>query len=371
MQTGSTANWMVVLVFFALCSVMGALSLIQPPDQESFSREGRAPSPFPEWQTVRDVRRFPARFENFFQDRLAFREAFLSGYAAIKVWGLGVSSSAKVIVGSDGWLFLDPSSESPGGTSVPAEVRARRWVNSLQRWRDWFESRGIRFVFVLTPEKETIYPEKLPAWHRPPQPAQAAHFVRQFAPPVLGDSFLDLFPLLQQARHDREVYFRTDTHWNDDGGWLGYGAIARRLGFTPVSADSLSIEIVPNFEGDLARMLHLPKPNTEMTRTLHYRRARAKRRELAVPLDPRRHSPRTIQPEVWGVDDPGLPRGVMFHDSFAQRMVIPLLAEHFHTLVYAPSIAPDPNVIDRFVPGLVVQQLVERRINHHDPIDPP
>lgn len=371
MRTGRNADVLVVSGFFAFCSVMGVLSLVQSPDHGSFIREGRAPSPFPELQKAQDARRFPARFESYFQDRLAFRQTLLNAHAAIRVWGLGVSSSPKVIVGTDGWLFLDPSSEAQGVNSAPADVRARRWLECLQQWRDWCASRGIRFLFVLVPEKQTVYPDKLPASHRPPQPALAADHLRRLAPPMLSESFLDLTPVLREASRDRGVYFRTDTHWNDEGGWLGYDTIARRLGFTPISANALLSKLVPNFEGDLARMLHLPRPETEITRTLHYPAAKARLRDEAVPLDPRWHSPRSIQPEVWGVDDRQLPRGVMFHDSFAQRVVIPRLAEHFHTLVYAPSVAPDPKVIERFAPQVVVQQLVERRINHHDPIAPP
>ncbi len=371
MSACKVGDAVIVWGFVVCCATLGIVSLVLPPDQTSFAREGRAPASFPTGGRISDLRRFPNRFEAFFQDRLAFRKTLLNAHAAIKVRGLGVSSSNKVIVGEEGWLFLDPQSESDGAVPVSSEVRALRWADSLRLWKAWCDRRGLRYLFVLVPEKQTIYPDQLPASLRPPQPAQAVEHLRQLGPSVLGEAFLDLKPMLERFSGPPTLYFRTDTHWNDDGASIGYREIVKRLGLEPIAEGELARESHQAFVGDLARMLHLSQPEPEMIQTLHHRQPRARRRDESVPLNPQLHSPPTIPPQVWGVSDRGLPRGAMFHDSFAERLLIPLLAEHFETLVYAPAIAPDPDVIEPFHAQIVIQQLVERRINHHDPVGPP
>jgi hypothetical protein len=63
--------------------------------------------------------------------------------------------------------------------------------------------------------------------------------------------------------------------------------------------------------------------------------------------------------------DAGLPRAVMFHDSFGAHL-IPYLSEHFRRIVYAWE-RPDYPVFDgalveRERPDVVIQQIVERKL---------
>jgi hypothetical protein len=118
-------------------------------------------------------------------------------------------------------------------------------------------------------------------------------------------------------------------------------------------------------------MLHLADPPTEQVVSLTPRIRRARKLDVSVPLDPRLHSPTHIPPQAWGTGDRSLPRGVIFHDSFAERLLLPLLAEHFEVLAYAPSASLDRAVVERFKPDVVIQQVVERKINRHHPLLPP
>lgn len=61
---------------------------------------------------------------------------------------------------------------------------------------------------------------------------------------------------------ERQVYWRTDTHWNYTGGWVGYQAILAVLKHAPAAPADLSTmpHIMPwgNVSGDLAYMIGLP-----------------------------------------------------------------------------------------------------------------
>lgn len=360
-----------VFLFVGGCGLIGGGSLLRPPSHETLSHEARPLAPFPPLKSTDDLKRFPDRFEAFLQDRLLGREALLHLHATFKVHILGVSSSPKVILGSDGWLFFDASTDAIQRPNITPHQQAQSWLDSLQRWRDWCQRRQIRYFLVLIPEKQSVYPDKLPPERQPPQPESAAEHFRRLAPSVLGDAFLDLLPPLQQAKTQKRVFFQTDTHWNDDGAWVGYAALADRLGLEAIPTTAMDEVLVPEFIGDLARMLHLPRSPRETIRLWRMRQPRATRRQVEVPLDRRWHSPRTIDPEVWVTGDASRPRGAIFHDSFAERLWRPLLAEHFAEMVFAPAVIPDPQVIERFQPEIVVHQFVERRINYDQPVAPP
>ena len=89
--------------------------------------------------------------------------------------------------------------------------------------------------------------------------------------------------------------------------------------------------------------------------------------EISVGFDPKLHSPKSIEPQMWGTGDLSKPRCVLFHDSFAERFLRPVLAEHFQVLACTPTASFDPNVVERFHPQIVIQQIVERKFNWHSP----
>jgi hypothetical protein len=62
---------------------------------------------------------------------------------------------------------------------------------------------------------------------------------------------------------------------------------------------------------------------------------------------------------VWEMDDPALPRAVMFHDSFAEPLR-PLLAEHFARLACSWQDDFAPAFVERERPQVVLQEMVER-----------
>ena len=49
--------------------------------------------------------KFPAKFERYFNDRFGFRQRLIQWLNFVKVAGLGVSPSPRVVLGQDHWLF--------------------------------------------------------------------------------------------------------------------------------------------------------------------------------------------------------------------------------------------------------------------------
>jgi hypothetical protein len=101
-------------------------------------------------------------------------------------------------------------------------------------------------------------------------------------------------------------------------------------------------------------------------------------RELDLRLVPKRpRRARVIEPAgarptdeegrlVTEIDDPSLPRAVIFRDSFTSRLV-PFLSEHFSRAVYLWQNDFDAAVVTEERPDVVIQEIVGRHLYNFIP----
>src|SRR5262245_102552 len=356
----------VAVAFMAGLAGYAAASLVRPPDAASLAHEKRRPAPLPSVPpSVSAVKALPGKFEQFFNDRLAFREPLLELYARIKVDRFGVSSSDKVILGRDGWLFADEAKFASRGNRS-ADDQVRLWTRALRQRGDWCAARGIEYIVLPTPEKHTIYPEFLPAAHRhtrPPTPAERL----TASLPAEGVRIVDVYGPLWQAKMGRLVYFRDDTHWNHAGGYVAYLAVAEALGEKPLGIDDFHVGPAQH-PGDLRLMLHQPGEHVERFTAMSLRKPRTQTAIDSVAVDPVLHGAANVPMEIW---TGGSGRRVLvLHDSFGPILLIPALAEHCETLVAVSTYSLLPAVVERFRPDVVIQQVVERTLNGTYPYNP-
>jgi len=373
---------LIALYLFAL-SVPAVGVLLGWVEPKSLARENRPPAPMPAFSIQKaSIQRFPARFEDYFQDRLPARDGLLDWHARLKVDWLDSPSTEKVILGRDGWLFMNEEKSECQGRAVSPQEQCRLWAQAFRQRRDWLARRGIEYVVVLTPEKHSVYPEYLPDVCRHSHVLSAAELLAEELRADPEMNVLALRDVLKEERGHRSfavsenvrclLFFRTDTHWNDEGAYVSYCALVERLAMRwpemrPLERDRFERQRIDSFTGDLCWILHLPGDRRETTELWHLREPRAVRLPEELPLDPRRHFPKHIPPQTWGCQDSRQPRAVLFHDSFAGRLWLPVLAEHFNRLGYAPTAGFDPKTVEAIQPQVVIQEIVERKINWHAP----
>ena len=102
---------------------------------------------------------------------------------------------------------------------VPEE-NLNQAVQKVKSYHDQFKSRGIRFIFLPIPDKETIYYEFL----RTPRPI----FLRQLVDRLeqLGVETVDTQPAFEKALQGGVIPYRNDdTHWNADGVKIAAGLV--------------------------------------------------------------------------------------------------------------------------------------------------
>lgn len=362
---------LIVVPFLALIAtpLLGQLAGTGAATSRAESRRASS-RPAVAWN-ARALVKLPADWTAYFDGHFAFRLDVIRWYNHLAWQWLGISPSPTVLKGRDGWLFYaddgalqDYLSERP---FAPADLE--QWRQTLQHSNDWLAARHIRYLFVVAPDKHVIYPEYMPPGIHPLQhPSRLDQLVTYLEQHTTVD-IVDLrAPLLAAKAHDR-VYHRTDSHWNDAGAFVAYSQIADRLlrwfpAVIPWTRDEFREEVHVTPGLDLADMLGLSDVISERRRDfVPLKRRRARIVEPAHP-DPDFEEGRLVTV----VDNPDLPRAVVFRDSFMSAL-IPFLSEHFQRAVYLWQNDFDPDVVRQEQPTVVIQELVGRRLTTYLPYD--
>jgi alginate O-acetyltransferase complex protein AlgJ len=183
--------------------------------------------------------------------------------------GINISlSPEKAYFGKDGWLFVGDSythnvSARRQEASENELLRAQRLIKGLNSWANYSKVHGVEaFQVMMGPDKESVYSELLPSWAKPHKNNRTRAIFDAPGSEIIYDPTQNLRDY--KSSFNLPLYFKTDTHWNNLGGWLVYRDFFDFL----VSSRNLSIRRIPdsslqhlestNFEsGDLARMLKI------------------------------------------------------------------------------------------------------------------
>lgn len=144
-------------------------------------------------------------------------------YSVYKIFNKSLVQDS-VIAGKDGFLFLGNAYNNvlhkTNGTYRPSKYDIDSWTSRLKDVQNWYEKRGIKFVIAIAPNKHTIYKEKLPNWMSYDGKTLTDDIVK-FAKEK-DINMLDLRTALRKEKKKNQIYFKTDTHWNQIGAALAY-----------------------------------------------------------------------------------------------------------------------------------------------------
>jgi alginate O-acetyltransferase complex protein AlgJ len=204
---------------------------------------------------------FPAQFEAAFNDRFGLRAFLVRTQALAKFYWLRMSPSSKVVLGRDGWLYLAESMDEYRGIRRLPRARIKRWIQEFKAKKAFFESRNIKYLVVIAPNKETVYPEFLPTTIQQIRKRLYIDDLMKASPADFRPSILDLREPLISAKGIGRLYVRTDSHWNQLGAAIASDAIINRLSswFPELQArpNQYVFETRTSNSGDLAQLMGL------------------------------------------------------------------------------------------------------------------
>ncbi len=200
-------------------------------------QEMQALAPWPDWKST-PLSAWPGKFEAWLNHHYALRGQFIRAQSIVKHRWLSAPSN-NVVPGRDGWLFYsgDRTFEDFVGRDPLSADELARWHALLEGRRAWLHERGIAYLFVIVPNKSTIYPEQLPsvlrAQHHAGKLDQVLDYLRAQGSTV---PVLDLRPTLQELKARERAYWIEDSHWNGAGLVAASEAIMRRVAQLGVNA---------------------------------------------------------------------------------------------------------------------------------------
>ncbi len=358
------------------------LLLIAVPAVIFFASEKR-PHPSPENRTFARAPRFgddpaellPQRIDAYFGDYFGFRSTLVRLDSVLRYQWLGLSSK-RLVVGRDGWAFFagDRVFENHMGLDpfTPAELAA--WRSYLEQRQAAAAAKGARYLFVVAPDKASVYPEMLPSSMRvEPGHSRLDQLLAYLRDSGSSASVLDLRGALLAAKGEGLVYYPQDTHWNGRGYFAGYVATCNTLRryFPQIRPLTLGkdYEVVRRSWGiGNWSQVGLPELNlrypSDFLVPLGAKQAHRVPLEIPAPLAAI-HDPEHMAVKM--VDESAPYRLVFFHDSFLytgipDRLQTPF-AETFGESVFAglyPTDAQLLSLVQSQHPDIVLEERVER-----------
>jgi len=186
---------------------------------------------FPEWSEAATTTAWIGDFQRYFEDHFSFRNRLIGWHSALLWYGLHTSSSkhrdrreGRLDVYADDGSLEDYVQDQPF-TAEELET----WRLTLEHSRDWLAHRGTKFLFVVAPDKQMIYPERMPpALVRLREEYRADQLIA-YLQAHSSVHVLDLRPAVRAAKGGEILYHRHDTHWNDRGALVAEMRIAEEL----------------------------------------------------------------------------------------------------------------------------------------------
>jgi len=359
----SPKNYAFIAIFLTIICAPGFVSLIGVyPGENTEQRELAKKPVFKLNKTT--IASYPKEYENYINDNFGIKNSlvFLNNYLNVKL--LGVSPMDRVILGKNGWLYYAKDgdinmAEDYRGITLFTDEQLKKINNNLKEQKNWLEARGIPFVLLFAPNKETIYPEYLPANIKKVQEKTRLEQLISYLKKNSDIDIIDLRNDLVNGKTQGSLYYVTDSHWNELGAFYGQKAIMKEVNkyFPKVKSKELSdFNLVKETTegGDLAKMLNLQEQFTEKDTHL-------------IPKIPYKwhtvlaYNYRLTQGMVTENDNKTLPRLLMFRDSYTINLQ-PYLSDYFSTAVYQWNHSFDTNLVLEAKPDIVVHEVVERYI---------
>ena len=339
-----------VVALFALLLLLPGLQMLTHAIPVTPLEENRNRAPFPATATaLANPADFTAGLEKWFNDSYGFRDLLIRAKTQLD-FSL-FHTSDRIHIGARGWLYYrsvldqqEPALEALTDRDLDAAIA------TFAHLRDWLAPRGIRLVVQTNQMKDRFYPEFLPAEAAFARTRHRFDDFRTRLAALPGITYLDTTPLLLALKQQRQVFHKTDFHWNDPAAFEAARQLVDALAAQenlPVPFWKPTLHIVERrISGGEAMFMPLFRPPTETAlfvqpdwddqRMVH---------DYGLPPFEWRKTARDPHP-------PLLAPTVLYGDSFSDGMVRSGLAAHFTAITEArPNSVPLIDVLRALPPG--------------------
>ena len=291
---------------------------------------------------------FGNEFEEYFSKSFAFRGRVVDAFATLKLSLFG-EGNEQVIAGRDDFLFFADTLDCYTGENAMTDAEITAAADALASLHEYAKKHGAKFLFAAAPNKNSVYPEKMPARYK--METEARDLDRLYAAlDERGVPYLDLRPVLTAAKAERLIYHRRDTHWNTEGARIAWEAIGDALSLTLPDYDAFGYAEVTDFAGDLDTLLFPSREMFDENTVYNLDGQYIFTSAYATPMD------MTITSRGAGSG-----KLLMFRDSFANAL-IPLMASAFAETQLERAVPYRMDLLEGFDADCVIVEIAERNL---------
>lgn len=329
-------------------------------DGENYEKRAMSEKPV---LTIDNFTDFPNRYEAYFNDAMPFRSALIELNSLIDLSVFKISPLSHVLIGDDGFLFYHPNGTDGDpigdymGTTSYTDQEIRLIAHRLLRAQYDLEKDGRKFAVLIAPNKESMYAEKyLPGIYKENELSRADKVYAYLKNTDLNVVYpKEELRAVMTAHPDWYTYYKTDTHWNSIGAYVGTQLVMDELGLPIKDIESVRIIEKERAPGDLAYMLAMTDqfPNDKDYNIV----------DTSVPAAIRKdNSFGDGDTMVRYTNSEGNGKTLLVvRDSFAVFMM-PYFNNHFSECYYVHMSAYNPAMIEEYDPDYVIYETVERYI---------
>lgn len=361
------SNYIVILIFFIMIILPQVLFVFLEAKIPEDNSEKRKLAEKPEFK-IENIESYSSNFESYYNDHLPFRSIIRNIWTKFNFYVLNESTSSSVLIGkNDGdrsltWLFYQDDNESSNPVKETQAILAfseeekENISNKIVETTEEFEKRGIQTYFVVIPNKENLYKEKLPDNIRIyEEETRAEKIVNYLQNEKNMNNVIYIKEDLENSKEKGLLYYRQDTHWNDYGAFIGFKAILNKIEHTynnfEHSVDFPEAEIV---QKDLSDMSGIKDIFKDTEPTVEFMEEKKYYEEIYET---------TNRIVITYAEEPVIDKTVLIvGDSFRSTM-IPYFSKIYKKVIYMHRCDYQKHMIDAYAPDIIICQVLERYLN--------
>ena len=295
-----------------------------------------------------------AKAKKYYHKNYGLKNLLLKDYIDFKIKILKEPVLQNQIVhGKNDWLYLGDnyknSFKNTFGNDDFIIKDEKKIISNLKEIQLFLDKKSIPFYFVIAPDKNQIYPEYLP-FQLNKNETKASKIIKQINNQTSITCF-SLYKCLITKKNKVDLYYKTDSHWNSYGAFIGYKEIMKKINekkqIKAESINNYTITKNENFNGGLSRMLL----SNKLEDSIVFKRKKEFNIEIIKKDNTFKHFKNLN----------GVGKLLIYRDSFTDNL-LPFLNDTFKEVISIKGHNLNKNLIDSFKPDLVILEKIERNL---------
>ena len=208
-------------------------------------------------------------YDNYFQDRFGGRNRLvtIANFIDYDIFHKQIRNS-RAFKGKNDWFYYIASNDGNNlsdfyKTNLLTEQELESFKNSVKKTSKWCEDNDIKYLFVIGPNKHSVYPENY-VDDRPEGITRADQMISIFNELGITCVYPRDYLIEQKNKNTSPLYYETDTHWNNLGAFYAFTQIKNEIEkiFPNIEFSKIDFDFEVTYSetaGDILPMLGIKK----------------------------------------------------------------------------------------------------------------